>query len=109
LAYKALNHIVHFPDLKKKRLDKLQIGPDDGRVLELGCGTGVSSKIFADAFHHVSTGRSALLVPLSTTDSVEDTLLIKGGRNEKNNKKFNLYYRIIFSAGAVCRCRVRVC
>jgi ubiquinone/menaquinone biosynthesis C-methylase UbiE len=46
LAYEALNHIVHFPDLKKKRMDKLQVGPDDGRVLELGCGTGVSSKIF---------------------------------------------------------------
>lgn len=46
LAYEALNHIVHFPDLKKKRMHKLHVGPDDGRVLELGCGTGLSSRIF---------------------------------------------------------------
>lgn len=46
LAYDLLNHIVHFPDTKKKRLSKINVESGNDLILELACGTGLSSRIF---------------------------------------------------------------
>ncbi len=44
-AYEVLNHIVHFPDISQKRMLKPSISGGNGLLLELGCGTGLSSRV----------------------------------------------------------------
>ncbi|MCX8045071.1 MAG: methyltransferase domain-containing protein [Desulfobacterota bacterium] len=46
-AYELLDTIVHFPDLLLKRFYKIRVPSDNSLVLELGCGTGRSSRMFA--------------------------------------------------------------
>lgn len=46
-AYELLDTIVHFPDLRLKRFFKIKVQPGDGLILELGCGTGRSARMFA--------------------------------------------------------------
>ena len=46
-AYEVLDLLVHFPDLGLRRFSKVTIDAGPGLILELGCGTGRSSRMFA--------------------------------------------------------------
>lgn len=46
-AYEAGDALVHFPDIMFKRFLKIDVREGDGVILELGCGTGRSSRMFS--------------------------------------------------------------
>lgn len=45
-AYEIGDWFAHFPDIAFKRFHKISVASGDGLTLELGCGTGRSSRIF---------------------------------------------------------------
>lgn len=45
-AYELGDSIVHFPDIALKRFMKVRVPPDSRLILELGCGTGRSTRMF---------------------------------------------------------------
>jgi SAM-dependent methyltransferase len=45
-AYELGDALVHFPDVCFRRFQKIRVPADGARVLELGCGTGRSARMF---------------------------------------------------------------